>query len=164
MQRALLPVHYKWGHTYCTLQVRTHLPIHYKWGHTYLYTTNEDTLTYTLQMRTHLPVHYKWGHTYLYTTNEDTLTCTLQVRTHLPVHYKWGHTYLYTTGDGTQNLTNVFLIFSCRILWSMYQAAWVSPSGPAVGSTVIQIELHLLLRLGYNRIVWCIKLFKNHKL
>ena len=126
--------------------------------------TNEDTFTYTLQMRTHLPIHYKWGHTYLYTTNEDTLTCTLQMRTHLPVHYKWGHTYLYTTGDGTQNLTNVFLIFSCRILWSMYQAAWVSPSGPAVGSTVIQIELHLLLRLGYNRIVWCIKLFKNHEL
>lgn len=37
-------------------------------------------------------------------------------------------------GDGTQNLTRVFLIFSCRVASSKHQDVCSFADGPAVGS------------------------------
>ena len=43
-------------------------------------------------------------------------------------------TCLKTMGEGTQNLTRVFLIFSCRVSGSKHHEVCSLAEGPAVGS------------------------------
>ena len=44
------------------------------------------------------------------------------------------HTYLNTIGEGTQNLTRVFLMFSCSVASSRHHDVCSLADGPAVGS------------------------------
>ena len=43
-------------------------------------------------------------------------------------------TYLSTIGDGTQNLTKIFLIFSCKVFSSKHHEVCSFVDAPAVGS------------------------------
>lgn len=51
------------------------------------------------------------------------------------------HAYLNTIGEGTQNLTRVFLMFSCSVASSKHQDVCSLADGPAVGSEKYKFTL-----------------------
>ena len=66
--------------------------------------------------------------------------------------------YLKTIGEGTQNLTRVFLMFSCNVFSSKHHDVCSLADGPAVGSFKTNKIIHdnIIEHLGQDNKCLCL--------